>query len=64
MDIEEYLRFVANKIQEARSENKLAEVKRLLKICATTLAEKAEEIHEGSKDYHFASYNSKPDYKG
>lgn len=46
MNIEEYLRFVATKVQEASSKNDLAEVKRLLELCADTCLDKAKEIQE------------------
>ena len=46
MNIEEYLRLVANKVQEARSKNDLAEAKRVLELCATTCIDKAKEIQE------------------
>lgn len=44
MEIEGYLRLVADKIAEARGRVDSAEVKRLLILCAETCQEKAEEI--------------------
>ena len=44
MEIEQYLRFVAGKVEEARKKSDLKEVERLLVLCAETCLDKASEV--------------------
>lgn len=44
--LEDYLRFVANKIQEARVKGDLVEVKRILEVCVATCVEKIKEVQD------------------
>ena len=43
MDIDKYLRFVADKVAEAIARNNLQEVSRILRLCSEVCLEKAAE---------------------
>ena len=44
MEIAEYLRFVATKVEEAQGKVDRAEIARLLRCCAETILAKAQEM--------------------